>query len=118
LREPTLAPRPSRLYRIVHTADATWEDFVSDEAKGKRKRGPQELDIRLYRGISMYSSRRTAHEMQERIPALGAWLAELLLPSFRYVEVHKSLGPNHYSVVGLPRVLAGMVHRVDRAALK
>ena len=107
---------PTRLYRIVRDQQAGWDNFISDEAKGAVWRPEQQADPRLYRGISMFSSRERASERAVRWPRLGAWLAELVLPKAGYIEVHKTLSdPTHYTVIGLPRILAQLVRRVERA---
>ncbi|HVA24552.1 MAG TPA: hypothetical protein VMW62_09175 [Chloroflexota bacterium] len=104
--------RPSRLYRLVHAADAPLDDFLSDEARGRTKRPEQHQDDRLYRGVSMYSSSQTARDIQRRYPRLGPWIASLDLPKAGYVEVHKTRGRDHYTVIGLPRILKQFVTAV------
>ena len=107
------APRPPRLYRLVQGSQALAQDFMSDEAKGAPMRPQQRQDIRLYRGISMLSSAAGARDRGRDYPQLGSWIAELDIPQAGYVEVHKTLGPEHYSVIGLPGILRALVRRVE-----
>ena len=101
-----------RLFRIVHSPDAPWQDFVSDEAKCAPPRPEQRRDMRLYRGISMLSSLTAARRRVRDFPVLGSWIAELRFPEVDYLELRKTLGPSHYTVIGLPRILASLVRRV------
>jgi len=103
-----------RLYRLVHGADAPFGDFLSDEAKGREKRREQLTDERLYRGISMFSSAITARRIQRQVPQLGRWLAILDLPEVGYIEIHKTRGPDHYTVIGLPLILRQHVVAIER----
>ncbi len=102
---------PTVYYRVVKTDPPTRDDFLSDEAKGRRPRPAQVRNPLLYRGISVFETVAAIEAVRERVPLLGH-VAELAIPEGAPVGDHKTGGPGHWTLVGDPDVLLGCVTRI------
>src|SRR5436190_16414212 len=102
---------PRTFYRVCKSWPATRQDFVSDEAKGKPPRRQQRENPILYRGISVRESAEELREVMARA-GLSGMIVELVLPDNAPVEVHKTLGPGHYTLVCDPDQMLGFVLRL------
>ena len=102
---------PLTLYRAVSTFPPTRDDFLSDEAKGKRPRPAQLQDPILYRGISVFDDLAELAARRRRVP-LPPLTVELSIPDGAPVTIHKTLGPGHWTIVGNPATLLGYVVRL------
>jgi hypothetical protein len=99
------------LYRAVSTWPPTRDEFRSDEAKGKPIRPVQRQQPVLYRGISLFDSVAELDARRERAP-LPPLIVELAIPDGAPVEIHKTLGRGHWTVVGDPDLLLSYVVRL------
>lgn len=109
-------PDVRRFYRIVDAQQPRRDDFLSAQARGLAPRDQQRRNPVLYMGISVYDTREQALVTANTFPRLGRYVAELVIPAEAGVEVHKTLGPGHHTLVGDPDVLLGLV--VDVKAIE
>ena len=100
------------LYRAVFRWPVAAGDFQSDEAKGLRPRQLQLADPRLYTGISMFSDLVQVHARRVQYPAFPPHTVEVMIPDGAPVEILKTLGRAHYTVIGTAEVLMGYVVRL------
>jgi hypothetical protein len=104
---------PRTFYRAVETAPPTRADFLSDAAKGRPPRPPQRQNPALYRGISVFDNLEDLEDRRERVLALGHHFPGLSValdvPDGAPVQIHKTGGSGHYTLVGDPDVLLAYV---------
>lgn len=71
---------------------------MSDAEKNQPRRRPQREDERLYIGISMMDTHERAAAMAAQYN-LGRYIVEVRIPGGSGVQVHKTRGPGHYTVI-------------------
>jgi hypothetical protein len=96
-------------YRIVRGRRPVREDFLSARQRGLQPRDQQEHMPVLYDGISVYDTLGRARVTAQAFPRLGRYVAALAIPSDAEIEIHKTLGPGHHTLIGDPDVLLGLV---------
>jgi hypothetical protein len=102
-----------RFFRIVRSDPPTRDDFLSNEAKGKRARGNDPEVLRLWSGISVYDSPRRARATARIFPYLGISIAELSVPDDGSIVWERTTaGPGHYTLWGDPDRLLSCVRSV------
>ncbi len=125
----TSAPgRPARtgrtFYRLVGRCPPSLADFESDAERGRQPRDEQLADPRLYRGVSVWNTRLQAEPVARAArergwTRIGRSVAALAIPSrWVGVEIHKTRGPGHLTLVATAsvlyeRVLPGSCRAVD-----
>jgi hypothetical protein len=102
-------PDVRRFYRIVRSKPPRLGDFVSARARGLEPRDQQRRTPVLYTGISVYDTLARAWATAVAFPRLGQYVAEMEVPPDSGVEIHKTLGVGHHTLVGEPDVLLGLV---------
>lgn len=102
------------LYRIVRTNPPTGDDMRSHAALGRKPRGNDPEDLRLWRGISLFDSIERARAQARRRPWYGdAFIATLVIPrSVFQLEATRSRG--HYTLWGHPHAILDYVQHVER----
>ena len=102
----------STFWRIVRTSSPTIQDFLSNDALGRRPRDHDPETLRLWSGISVYVTERYARRTAATFPRIGRYLAELRIDDTDPIRAEKTLGPGHYTLWGSAEVLLGRVVRV------
>ena len=105
-------PTPTILYRIVETNPPTSWDFTSNEARGRPLHHPTPEKRRLWAGLSMFANEDRARRNARKFPALGSYIARLMIPDSESVQVERTLGPGHYTVWGTPSYVLTFVAEV------
>lgn len=90
------------LYRIVASDSPTWEDFLSDRARGARP--PHAPDMRrVWDGLSAFATLTQARNKARQYPWLGRFVSRLVLPeagsAIRWERTFLKCRPSH--AVGL-----------------
>ena len=98
-----------RFYRIVRGRRPRREDFLSARQRGLEPRDQQRHTPVLYDGISVYDTLGRARVTAQAFPRLGRYVAVLAIAPEAGIEVHKTLGPGHHTLIGDPDVLPGLV---------
>ena len=71
---------PIHVVRVLKGAKAVRDDFLSDEARGKRIRDASPNAILRSRGFSVWRTEGQARTIAKRFPKLGTHIAEVQLP--------------------------------------
>jgi len=87
-------------YRAVEQWPVTRDDFLSDEAKGRRPRREQIENPVLYTGVSVFAGPFAIAVRRERFPAFPRHTVALSIPEGAPVRVEKTLGRGHHTVIG------------------
>jgi hypothetical protein len=104
---------PYYAYRIVKTSTPDAEAFKSYEALGKPQ--PKSLplaDPDVWAGCSVLATPGQASQWARRMPHLGSFVAELLIPDGAPVRRDAANFSGHFNIWGDARLLAGYVVRV------
>ena len=99
------------VYRIVQGAEATLEDFLSDEQRGKRPRDLTPEKWRRHTGRSVWLTEDNAHALAARFPQIGSYVAEVRLPPDATLEPFEKT-PDHNTVYADPNALLDRVVRI------
>lgn len=99
-------------WRIVQTDPPTVRDFLSNEARRRRPRDDAPETLRLWSGLSMYSSEGAAHRTARTFPRIGGFLGRVDLEEGDDVQIEKTLGPDHFTIWGDPSLLLSRVAAV------
>lgn len=90
-------------YRIVLDDPPSRTDFLSDQARGKRR--PTDSTKRdLYEGLSVYSTLAQAVRKALDFPLLGGYVAELQIPEQGPIRIARTLpgSRGHHTFWGTP----------------
>ena len=101
-------------YRIVRTNPPTIEDFTSNSAKGKQPRRPDPEVLRLWEGLSAYSTVEQAQITARLFPRLGRYIAVLRVPEHGAVRFEQTRDPaeGHFTLWSEPADLLAVVINV------
>lgn len=99
-------------YRIVRTDPPTLDDFISNFARGRPLPDDPE-DIRLWDGLSVYSTAAQARRQRRRSPILGRYIAVLRVPLDGTVRIERTRGEGHHTLWGDPDALLSLVVAVE-----
>ena len=101
-------------YRIVRTNPPTQADFVSNAAQGKQPRHPDPEILRLWDGLSAYSTVEQARIAARLFPRLGRYIAALRVPEHGSVRFEQTRDPaeGHFTLWGEPDQLLALVVNV------
>ena len=100
-------------YRIVQNNPPTPWDFTWNEARRRQPRRPLlPAQRRLWRGLSHFDTLEAARAAARQTPALGAFIAEVVLPDDVGVEVEQTGRAGHYTIWASPGRMLGSVRRV------
>jgi hypothetical protein len=72
----------------------------------------QRDDPRLYHGISVFDSLTELNIRRQRVRQIPPFTAELEIPDGAPVQIHKTLGTGHWTLIGDADALLGFVVRV------
>jgi hypothetical protein len=101
-------------YRIIRTDSATLWDFTSNEARRRQPRRPlRSAERRLWRGLSHFDTLAAANAAARQTPALGQYIAEVVLPDDTDIQVEQTGRAGHYTLWGSPGRLLGYVRRIE-----
>jgi hypothetical protein len=104
-------------FRIVRTDPPTLADFTSPTLRGKMPPTDDPEALRLAGGISVFRTEAQARRHARRMPMLGAYLAEVAIPSGAPVHSERTLRtPGHHTLWGTPAFLLACVSRVVAVA--
>ena len=98
-------------YRIVRTNPPTIADFMSNAAKGKRPRHPEPEVLRLWDGLSAYSTVEQARATAQLFPRLGRYIATVRVPEPGTVQFEQTRDPaeGHFTLWGEPAEMLALV---------
>ena len=102
------------IYRIVRTHPPTLAYFTSNAALGKQPRRPDPEVLRLWDGLSAYSTVEQARITARLFPRLGRYIAILRVPERGVVRFEQTRDPaeGHFTLWGEPAGLLGLVINV------
>lgn len=101
-------------YRLVETSPPTLRDFTSKAALGSRPPRDDPETVRLWSGLSVYSTAAQVKRTARRRPRLGGFVATLALPMDGSVAWERTLGSDgHHTVWGEPASLLDCVRSID-----
>jgi len=103
-------------YRIVKSDPPTLLDFTSNAARGRAPRTDEPEVLRLWSGLSAFSTLAQARRKSRISPVLGAFVARLVLPDVGQVRYERTRGTGHYTLWGEPSVLLAAVVSVVRVS--
>jgi hypothetical protein len=85
------------LYRIVRTDPPTLEDFLSNAARG-RPLPDNPADVRVWDGLSVYSTEAQARRKRRTSPVLGQFIATLEVPADGSIRFERTRGAGHFTI--------------------
>lgn len=100
------------LHRIVRSDPPTRDDFVSQAARD-RPVPDDPRDVRVWDGVSVYSTAAQARRKRRTSPVLGSWIAVLSVPLDGSVRVERTRGAGHHTIWGDPATLLALVVAVE-----
>ena len=104
---------PERTFwRIVRTDPSMVRDFLSSEAQGLPPRDHDPDTLRLWSGISVYSTPLQARRTATTYPFLGRYLADLRIVDDAGIRWEKTRGRGHHTLWGDPQAILNCVVRV------
>lgn len=99
------------VYRVIKSAKERREDFLPDEASGKRPRDLSPEKLRRHTGFSVWTTEAKAHAIARRFTRLGSHIAEVRLPRGALLEPFEDM-PDHQTAYGDPDAFVERVVRV------
>ncbi|HEX9269112.1 MAG TPA: hypothetical protein VF998_04640, partial [Candidatus Limnocylindria bacterium] len=99
------------VYRVIKGDRARREDFLSDEASGKRPRDLTPEKLRRHKGFSIWRVEAKARRIAQRFQRLGTHIAEVRLPAGATLEPFPD-EPDHQTIYGDPDAFVERVERV------
>jgi hypothetical protein len=105
--------REVELFRRVWSGDrgdaAFRESFMSNFATGKHPRGPENRSATIQMGLSMYEQSSQAEGTARLYPAIGQYVARLLVTAGHGINLASTGQVGHWTVWGGPDQLVGAV---------
>lgn len=111
---PTPPPGHIALFRIVEASVLREYDFLSQHARGHQMRFMNAKAMRLWDGVSVYLTIEQARLLARRRPLLGAFIAELHVPTDGAFRMELDNGRDGHSTIwGDARTLLSLVVSVS-----
>jgi hypothetical protein len=105
---------PRVFYRLVRTDPPTVQDFMSNEALGRKPKRPlSAFDRRCWRGVSHHDTREQAASAGGHSPWLGAFIATVVVAPGAPIEYEQTYRPGHWTLWGGPTDLLALVVSVS-----
>ena len=101
------------LYRIVRSDPPTLIDFTSNHQRGMPTRSTDPEVIRLWSGLSCWSTAAQARRLARNFPALGTHIAVMYIDPDAAIRVERTRGPGHHTVWGEPMRLLACVTSIE-----
>lgn len=102
---------PVHVYRVIKSAQAMREDFLSDGARGKRVRDASTDALIRRQGFSAWLTEEHARAVATRFPSLGTHIAEVELPIGATLLPFRDT-PSHQTAFGDPAAFVQAVVRI------
>jgi hypothetical protein len=103
---------PRTFFRVIRSQHPSWADFLSNLVRDQPPRRVEAADPLEWAGVSVFDSLGEARSRASSFPVLGRYIAELRLPEGVPVLIRPSVGVGHWTLVGGPGIMLGLVVRV------
>jgi hypothetical protein len=99
------------LYRITKNNPATVADFSSEYSMGREPRGVDDLALLFWFGVSLFATDVQARRKAQKWSVLGKFIAELDVPTSKFIVLRRTLGRGHHTAWAVPELLLGCAIR-------